>query len=277
MRRIIMGTALALSLAVAGTAQANIVKSTSTGPWKASNSTVQKVTGGVHFGTYANGGALGGSLMYSGANGLRLLDVKDFSYTFNYRQAGNTTGAAPYARIFLDTDPRDGSNSVDTDVILDPSFCATVLPLQSTDLTYQMVGNSVRYNDDGCDGVAPDQQNWAKVVADHGDDVITNVLVSQGNSTGADVSAMVKRITFNGKIFDFTGAPADGHNGQNGTNGTNGANGVNGKDGVSIAQDASRCFDPHPARPEDPWHEVPQRQGHDGWQASERQGSHGHG
>ena len=208
-------------------------------------------------------------------------------YTFNYRQAGSTTGAAPYVRIFLDTDPTDGSNSVDADVILDPSFCATVLPPQSTDLTYQMVSESstVRYNDDGCDGVAPDQQDWADVVADHGDDVITNVLVSQGNSTGADVSAMVKRITFNGEIFDFTGAPADGQNGPpartaNGTNGTNRTNGVNGKDGVNGTNGTTTIvYDRgfagaslHPAHPQDQRHEVSQRQGHDGWQASSVKG-----
>jgi hypothetical protein len=212
------GTALALSLAFAATAQADTNVQSLTGDWSASNSTVAKTADGVHFGTYANGSALGGSVLYKGANGLKLSEVNDFSYTFNYRQAGNATGAAPYARIFLDT---TGDGVTDTDVILDPSFCATVVPPQSTDLTHQMVGNSVRYDDDGCDGVAPDQQPWSDVVRDHGNDRITSVLVSQGNSTGTDVSAMLKSITFNGERFNFNVAPADG------------TDGVNGKDGVT--------------------------------------------
>ena len=104
MQKIIIGAALALSLAAAGTAQAHTNVQSLSGDWKASNSTVVKTADGVHFGTYADGGAIGGSLMYKGANGLKLSEVHDYSFTFNYKQAGNLSGATPYARIFLDTD-----------------------------------------------------------------------------------------------------------------------------------------------------------------------------
>lgn len=219
-------TALALSVAFAGTAQADTnVQSLTGGDWSASNSTVAKTADGVHFGTYANGGAIGGSLMYKGANGLPLKDVTDLSYKFNYRQAGNTTGAAPYARIFLDSN-NDGVT--DTDVILDPSEGGLVTPLQSTDLTFGTGDGSVRYGDDAG---ASAQQTWADVKALHGDDKITNVLVSQGNSMGTDVSAMVKQITFNGERFNFDTPPADGATGPQGPQGYNGNNGVNGTDG----------------------------------------------
>ena len=63
---------------------------------------------------------------------------------------------------------------------------------------------------------------WADVKAEHGDDVITDVLVSQGYSMGTDVSAMVKSITFNGTKFNFGAAPTDGRDGQNGHDGANG-------------------------------------------------------
>ena len=53
------------------------------------------------------------------ANGLKLSQVDDYSFTFNYKQAGNLSGATPYARIFLDTND-DGAT--DADVILDPSL-----------------------------------------------------------------------------------------------------------------------------------------------------------
>ena len=59
-------------------------------------------------------------------------------------------------------------------------------------------------------------------------DKITGLLVSQGNSMGTDVSAMVKSITLNGTKFNFDAAPADGHDGQNGHDGANGVNGANG-------------------------------------------------
>ncbi len=74
------GTALALSLAFAAAAQADTNVQSLTGDWSANNSTVAKTADGVHFGTYANGGALGGSVLYKGANGLKLSDVNDFSY-----------------------------------------------------------------------------------------------------------------------------------------------------------------------------------------------------
>ena len=86
------GTALALSLAFAAAAQADTNVQSLTGDWSASNSTVAKTADGVHFGTYADGGALGGSVMYKGANGLTLSQVSDYSFTFNYKQAGNLVG-----------------------------------------------------------------------------------------------------------------------------------------------------------------------------------------
>src|ERR1700754_2521691 len=127
----ITGTAVALSLAAAGTAHAAVPSDINvqslTGDWSASNSTVVKAADGVHFGTYADGGAVGGSLMYKGANGLKLSNVNDYSFMFNYKQAGNLSGATPYARIFLDTD-HDGTT--DTDVVIDPSKGGLVTPAQ---------------------------------------------------------------------------------------------------------------------------------------------------
>jgi len=216
-------------LAVALTAQAATTPVQSlSGEFTASNSTVVKTPDGVHFGTYADGGANGGSLVWTGANGLKLKDVKDFSYTSNYKQAGETTGAAPYARIFLDSGQ---------DVILDPSYCATQTPAQAIDKTYQMVGDSVRYGDDGCgdpnEGGEAGNQSWADVVAHHGDERIVKVAVTQGWSTGADVSAMLRQITFNGTTYAFDVAPADGQAGAAALNGRNGAPGLNGATGAA--------------------------------------------
>jgi hypothetical protein len=232
-KSMITGTAVALSLAVAGTAHAavpsNINVQSLTAPWSASNSTVVKVADGVHFGTYADGGALGGSLMYAGANGLKLSDVTDYSFTFNYKQAGHLSGATPYARIFLDTN-HDGTT--DADVILDPSKGGIVTPAQGVDRTFGTADDSVRYGDDAGEGP---QQSWDSVKAGHPNDEITNVLVSQGNSMGTDVSAMVKSITFNGTTFNFNAAPADGQGATGATSavGSAGPRGLNGAAGVA--------------------------------------------
>ena len=226
-KSIIPGAAIVASLAFAGIAHADTNVQSLTGDWSTSNSTVAKTADGVHFGTYVDGGVNGGSMSYKGANGLKLSDVKDYSFTFNYKQAGNLTGAAPYARIFLDT---DGDHKTDADVILDPSLGGRVLPVQGADISFGTADDSVRYGDDAGES---DQQKWSQVKSDHGTDVITNVLVSQGYSMGADVSAMVKSITFNGTKFNFGAAPADGQHGQNGHDGANGAAGANGVNGVT--------------------------------------------
>jgi hypothetical protein len=226
-KSIIPGAAIVASLAFAGIAHADTNVQSLSGDWSTSNSTVAKTADGVHFGTYADGGAIGGSLKYKGANGLKLSDVKDYSFTFNYKQAGNLTGATPYARILLDT---NGDHVTDARVILDPSLGGRVLPVQGADINFGTANDSVRYNDDaGTDA----QLSWADVKSDHGTDVITDVLVSQGYSMGADVSAMLKSITFNGTKFNFGAAPADGHDGRNGHGGANGANGANGAPGAN--------------------------------------------
>lgn len=235
MRKLALLTAALFAMAIASPASAATVPVNSlTGDFAATNSTVQLVSDGVHFGTYANGGALGGSLIYSGFDGHPLSDLTSLAYTFTYRQANTGPGsgiAAPYLRVFLDA---DSDGAVDNDVILDPTFCATVDPPQSEDLTYDMVGNSVRYSDDGCDGVAPDNQPWATVVAAHGTEKILGLLVSQGNAGGSDVSAMLTSLRVNGDMFVFSGRGAAGSSvsgpqGVPGVNGINGAAGANGK------------------------------------------------
>jgi hypothetical protein len=201
MRTLILAAIMAALMAATASADTVNVQ-TLAPPFEASNSTVTKTPDGVHFGTYADGGALGGSLTFHGFDGHTLGQLEDFSYTFTYRQAGTTTGAAPYARVFLD----DGDGGID-DVLLDPSFCATTTPDQAVDLTYQLVGNSVRWDDDGCDGVPPDNQPYATAIAGHENEPIIGLLVSQGFSTGTDVSALLRQITVNGTTYCFTCPP----------------------------------------------------------------------
>src|SRR3954452_3758460 len=178
------------------------------GNFAASNSTVIKTPDGVHFGTYADSGCPnpaencighGGTLEYFGASGLTLSQITSLGYTFNYRSA-NEPGlftAAPYLRVFF----TDG-----TFVIYDPSRCAQNDVDQATDVAVDVVDDTVRYNDDGCNSLA-NQQPWADVVSAHPDEVVTEIDITQGFTVGNDTSAMVRNLTVNGTTFAFDAPP----------------------------------------------------------------------
>lgn len=223
--------AAACALAAPAAAQAATVPVQQlNGDFAASNSTVTKTPDGVHFGTYANAGIIGGTLIYTGANG-PLASLDEFAYTFTYRQATDTTGAAPYARVFIDDDPAvdadgDGvpNNDIDEDILLDPSMtgataapagtCPAVEPPQATDLTFSMSTHLVRLNDDpGADcanSVMTFAQAKAAVLAAFPNAAVSSLNVTQGFSTGQDVSALVRSITVNGTTFAFDVPPAPG-------------------------------------------------------------------
>ena len=210
----VLAAACALSVPVA--AQAAIVPVQSLAPpFEASNSTVIKTPDGVHFGTYVDAGAVGGSLVYHGLDGQPLSVLTSFGYTFTYRERGNTTGAAPYMRVFLDEDPAvdsdgDGNpaNDVDHDVILEPSEGGVNVPPQATDVTTTTANTTVRFDDDA--GGTNPQEPYSAILAvpARAGMTITAILVTQGFSTGQDVSALVRNITVNGDTFAFNVPPA---------------------------------------------------------------------
>jgi hypothetical protein len=182
------------------------------GAFSASNSTVTKTPDGVHFGTYGDATQLGGSLEFNGLNGHTLGELGRFGYTFTYRERGSTTGAAPYMRVFLD-DPAvdaDGDGNpvgdIDHDVVLDPGENGTNIPPQATDVTVSTDDTTVRFDDDA--GAGP-QTDYAALLADPDKAGLTiiDVLVSQGFSTGEDVSGIVRNMTLNATTFAFDVPP----------------------------------------------------------------------
>jgi hypothetical protein len=128
-------------------------------------------------------------------NGKKLSDITSLAYTFQYSASGPAPIAAPYLRIFL-----NGDND---DVVFDATKCATVVPAQDTSLSFEVTSGDVRYNDDSCDGVAPDQQPWATVVAAHGNDVISGIYVTTGFTGGSDVRASLSDLKVNSSQFHF--------------------------------------------------------------------------
>ncbi len=210
-RRLLVGCIAVLAVLPAAASAAEVPVQSLSGDFSATNSTVTKGPDGVHFGTYADAGALGGTLYYTGFNGHALGELTNLTYTFTHR-AGFEPGAgterpytsAPYLRVFLDVDD-DGA--VDTDVVLDPGNCAFDVVEQSVFHTLNMVGyEKLRYDDDGCNSLAS-QASWEDIVEAHGDEVIVGILVSQGNSVGTDVSALLTSLTVNDTTFRFDVPP----------------------------------------------------------------------
>ena len=223
MRKLIMGAAVALPLAFAGTAQADTDIPSLAGAWSVTNPTVKQGDEGVQFGPYADGGTAGGTLLYTGGNRLKLSEVGNFSFTFSYNQRENWSGAVPYGRIWLDTNKNGDWDSADEAVMFDPSKGGAFGTLsQGIDHSFGTSDNSVRFDDDSGIG---GQRKWDDVVAAHGGEDVVMVGVTAGFTGSTNVSAMLKKLTFNGETFSFATPPADGKNGTNGTNGKDGAAG----------------------------------------------------
>jgi len=165
------------------------------GDFAGTNASVATSLDGVTFGPYADGGAWGGSVYYDGANGKTLAEVTQLSYTVMHSSADDDAIGSPYLRIFLDDDTHD--------VIFDATKCATVVPDEDTFLTHEVTTGEVRYDDDSCDGVAPDQQAWADVVTAHGSQVVSGIYVTAGFTGGSMLSAILRSLSVNGTAHTF--------------------------------------------------------------------------
>lgn len=167
-----------------------------TGDFAGTNASVATSLDGVTFGPYSNGANWGGSVIYHGADSHTLASLTQLSYTVMSSAASpnpNPIGA-PYLRIFL-----QGGH----DVIFDATQCATAVPDEDVFRTYEVVGSNVRYDDDGCDGIPPDQQPRTTVIADHGTEVIEGIGVTTGFTGGTDLTAILRKLSVNGVPFVF--------------------------------------------------------------------------
>jgi len=168
------------------------------GAFSGSNATVATTLDGVQFGPYPDGSTAGGSVIYTGANGLTLAQITQLSFTVMHSSEDGNSIASPYLRIFL--------NSNADDVIFDPTQCATTVPTESVFHTYEVTTDDVRFNDDACGGGPPGQQPWATVVAAHGSEVVSRIVVTTGFTGGTTLAAILRSLKVNGTSFVF-GAP----------------------------------------------------------------------
>src|SRR4051794_35906528 len=229
MHKLFIGGLTAATLfATPAIASAQPVNSISGPGWSTYNrSTVTKTPDGVRFGTYADGGDTGGILRYTLDSPVKLSDVTDASYQFNYNQASASPNAVPFLKLYLD----NGKH-----VMLDPTACNSTLVDTGADESLSMTdGNAdLLYDDDGC-GPNAHHVTWQEMIDQHGDENVVKIVVMQGFSGGTDLSALLKSFTFNGEKFDFTGAPLNGQDGLPGADGQPGANGTNGVNGHDVS------------------------------------------
>jgi hypothetical protein len=155
---------------------------------------------GVQFGPYPDGGAWGGSVLYSGANGLTLGDITQLSFMVKHSSANDSPFGSPYLRIFLEGDTHD--------VIFDATSCATVVPTEDEFHTYEVTAGTdaqIRYDDDAC-GPTPNPGDWDAVQAAHADEVISGIYVTTGFTGGIGLSAILRTLSVNDEEFTFGSA-----------------------------------------------------------------------
>ncbi len=174
-----------------------------------SNPSVTFSSAGVRFGPYTNNSAgdltSGGTLRYTGLAGKHLRDIAELTYSASYIHTGGAdNGDAPYLRVFID-DPSTPA-AVDHDVVFSPSTqpgacygpsggaSSTQCSTSGRMIKYDVHEGTVRYDDDpGANG--PDV-TWDALVNAHGDDVISTINISTGNSLPGTESAVVNSLRY---------------------------------------------------------------------------------
>ena len=163
------------------------------------NTTVTQTADGIAFGPYADGGAAGGSIEYTGLNGQPLSAVQSLVYLARYTSDGDTAGiGSPYLRIFLEGDAHDAifspNSQPDADVAEGPFH------------TWAATAGVWRYDDDpgaggeyGLNG-AP----FSTVKTDHGTETISGIYISVGFSAGANLAALLREWGVNGTTYSFS-------------------------------------------------------------------------
>lgn len=163
------------------------------GDFEPTNPTVSMTAACAEFGPYADGGAAGGSVFYSGLNGRRLGDIVNLVYTGSFSSATGTGGAgAPYLRVFLEGDTHD--------VIFSPNTQPFPLVAEGVLHQWDVTEGTVRYDDDA--GTGPDSP-WQVIVAEHAAEIISGIYVTVGFSAGTNLTGCLRTLGVNQRVFLF--------------------------------------------------------------------------
>jgi hypothetical protein len=156
---------------------------------------------GVECGPYADGETAGGSLFYSGLNGMTLAQVTQLAYQARYESDGDTGGVgAPYLRIFLEGDTHDAIFSPNTQPPDPDTGEGPFHRWAATDGVW-------RYDDDGGAGgtYGVNGAPYSTLVADHGSEVVSGVYITTGFSAGTNLRSLLRTFEANNETFVFGG------------------------------------------------------------------------
>jgi hypothetical protein len=163
------------------------------------NTSVTQTADGIAFGPYADGGAAGGSIEYTGLNGQPLSAARSLVYLARYTSDGDTAGiGSPYLRIFLEGD--------DHDAIFSPNSQPDADVAEGPFHTWAATSGVWRYDDDAGAGgeYGLNGAPFAEVVGDHGTETISGIYVSVGFSAGANLAALLREFEVNGTTYSFS-------------------------------------------------------------------------
>jgi hypothetical protein len=146
----------------------------------------------TEFGPYADGGAAGASVYYSGLNGMRLGDIVDLVYTASLSSDTDTGGVGvPYLRVFLKGDTHD--------VIFSPNTQPTSSVAEDVFHQWDVTEGTVRYDDDP--GNFPPDETWQEIAAAHANEVISGIYVTVGFSAGTNLTRCLRTLGVNESMF----------------------------------------------------------------------------
>jgi hypothetical protein len=171
------------------------------GAFDATNGSCSLTPDGFECGPYADGGAAGGSMFYSGLNGQPLSDVESLSFLGRYTSQGDTGGVGvPYLRIFLESDDHDAIFSPNTQPP-DPDVA------EGPFHTWVATSGLWRYDDDAGAGgeYGLNGAPFSTVVGDHGDEIISGIYISTGFTNGTNLESLIRTFEVNGHEFEFHG------------------------------------------------------------------------
>ena len=156
-----------------------------------SNKSVGVTASGVVFGPYADGGAQGGSVLYTGKAGTKLKDIGHLAYKASWDNAEKNDVGVPYLRLFLE----NGKHVI---------FSPNTQPEKATEPgvlhKWDVDGGTVRYNDDAGFGT---DMSWKQLVAEHGDEAISRIGVTVGYSAGTNLTGTLRSLEVNDKSWTF--------------------------------------------------------------------------
>lgn len=150
-------------------------------------------------GPYADGGADGGSLYYSGLNGMPLRAVQSLVYSGMFTSDTGTGGVgAPYLRIFLNNDSNDA--------IFSPNTQGPSSKISEGEMHNWVATSGVwRYDDDAGSGgqYGLNGAPFSTLKNDHGSDVISGIYITTGFSAGTNLESLIRWFDVNSSSFEF--------------------------------------------------------------------------